>query len=142
MPKPVLDHYVGYPIKAIDNYGTEEWEWSLVLENGVVIRNYDKRRTATPDVSLLGKPLETVMLSELETRIRIDKDNEIVLTPTKYSISDPASSVEYGEVFPQVPEELDDSLPPDPSEERTQQSSMATNGQESDQERDGDQEEV
>jgi len=112
-----IEHFVGRPFKEISQ-GEDKWDWGIVLEGDAVIRNKNKKRTKAPSAEELeGKVLANVILSEMDTRLMFTDEGgareEIVLTPTDYTVGTPQT----GEYYPQRPVELQE-LPPDPSEER------------------------
>src|SRR4029077_13380693 len=90
------------------------------LAEGAVIGNRDPD-VQFPDAEVLaGTSFIRPIYSELDTRLQFGvKDAvlaEIILTPTKYTISDPMFTDEGGEIYPQAPPEI--VTPPHPSDER------------------------
>lgn len=118
-PRASLDHFNGREVKSVDGEGSD---WSITLDGGVVISNKDETRTEIPDVK--GKTLLFVALGELETRLQFGNSTPggvhdevwVTLSPTKYTIGGLEGQTK--EFYPQVPEELESMLPPDPSPER------------------------
>lgn len=124
--RPGLDHYFGRPFEDVIQ-GTNNADWAIQLEGGVLIRNKDRRRTAAPTkgelagISLLSatfNPDETILHFGTSNREGVTVVKEISLEPTKYTLSDPLSR-ERNEIFPQKPDP-DFQLPRDPSPERVQ----------------------
>jgi hypothetical protein len=121
---PQLDYYIGRACEDVMTYDEGDWDWGIQFSGNAVVRNFDKRRTDTPD-EVKGLVLASVSLSEDETRIMfgipkqdgVEITQTVTLTPLQYSISDDA--FEGGPHYPQRPSQEEiDSLPPDPSAER------------------------
>lgn len=115
-----LDHYMGRSFDEII-WGEGASDWAIKLEGGVLIRNKDNRRTLFP-TDLAGKSLMLVTYSELDTvlHFRMGENgpvSEVTLTPTQYTLADPA---QYGEteIYPQVTDPEETVIPADPSAER------------------------
>ena len=115
-----VDHLIGQTAKDVLGDG---WNWSIQMESGVVISNKDEERTEAPE-DVKGKVLLTVMLSELDTRLLFGittesgpaEEIEVTLTPTQYTLGGMEGQEE--EYYPQAAPTLEDTLPPDPSDER------------------------
>jgi hypothetical protein len=120
-PRSSLDHYIGRKVESVSDD-------SFTLEGGIVVCNKDDGREFSGD-DILGKVLLFVALSEMETRLQFGQsvlkpdnvvsivgESWIELTPTKYTIAGMEGQTK--EFYPQMPEELEDVLPPDPSSER------------------------
>lgn len=127
MTIPRLDYYFGRPVEFVGRLDSSEgdWDWVIQFVDQVIVRNHDKRRKAAPGESLKGEMFLSNILSETETRMLFGHydaaqapvvTDEVILTPTLYSISD----AKFGEeqFFPQVPVEEGADLPPDPSSDR------------------------
>lgn len=106
---PDLSHYTGQRATTI-SYGEEDWEWGLELESGVVVRNFDQRRTTPPEVK--GDVFIMMTLSEDQTILKMGEGLDVVLTPTQYSLSVPDAPP----IFPQRREDDQDITPPYPEE--------------------------
>lgn len=107
MTKPDLSLYIGkYVARIIKNDAPDNqpWQWGIELDNHVVIYNKDRRETFVPD-DVVGKRIETIILSQRDTTIVFSGGMKWSLNPTQYTIADPHYG---GEVFPQWPEELED----------------------------------
>jgi hypothetical protein len=120
-PRASLDHFTGRRVESVQG---EDSAWSITLEGGIVISNKDEEKDEAPE-GIEGQVLLFVALSELDTRIQfgqVDNNGNVVnetwvtLAPTKYTIGGLEGQTE--EFYPQMPEELMDILPPDPSPER------------------------
>lgn len=104
--KPTLDLYIGKYISAIVKKDDgEPWQWGIRLEDGVIIFNKDRRETFVP-TTIVGKQLKTISYSVHDTTITLSDGSKWSLNPTQYAIHDPAHG---GEVYPQWPEELEES---------------------------------
>lgn len=120
---PDLAYFIGRPFKELvkgDYKGHNVTRWEIHLDGTGIIANKDPH-VALPDEDLLaGTSFVRPIFSELDTRLQFGvKDAvsyEIILTPTKYTISDPTFLMEEGEIYPQAPPEMQ--TPEDPSEER------------------------
>lgn len=115
--RPSLDHYTGRPVDSVIQYGDEDWQWAVRLEGGTLIKNHDKRRTVAPSDVILGTVVGNSIYSELDTRIVFSNGEEVVFTPTKYSLSDPGFTGDR-EVFPQDVAAEEAVVIPDPSDRR------------------------
>lgn len=105
---PDLSLYIGKKVTAITK-GDEQWEWGIILDGGVEIRNKDVRETFRPDTSLIGMRFQSMSVSTRDTTLHFIGHGaakvSIGLKPTGYAIFDKR----YGsEIFPQWPEELDE----------------------------------
>jgi hypothetical protein len=114
-----LSYFTGRTFETLDQ-GQDDWDWAINLSGGATIRNKDEDRAA-PDVEKLdGMILLRPIFGELDTRLQFGSletmTSEVILTPTKYTISDPIYAIE--EMYPQVTADVDDMLPEDPSEDR------------------------
>lgn len=106
-----VDYYYGQIVEGL-LMGEEDWQWAIRLSGGAVIKNWDKRRTIAPALNLRDGFLLAIF-SEDETRLQfgsvnsvteeITVNNEVVFTPTQYSISDPVHVPE--ETYPQQPDD-------------------------------------
>jgi hypothetical protein len=114
-----LAYFIGRPFE--DLTVGEDGEWEIALDGGAIIRNKDAERSAPELSDLQGTSFIRPIFSELDTRIQFGVldmvHTEVILTPTKYTVID---SVYTGgeEVYPQVPVEILDTVPEDPSDER------------------------
>lgn len=124
-PRASLDHFIGRLVESVSTVvggDADKASWSIELEGGITISNKDKSLTEMPDVG--GKMLMSVVLSETETRILfgnsgpggIHDEEWVTLNPTQYTISGLEGQTK--EFYPQMPEELEDALPRDPSPDR------------------------
>lgn len=116
-----LTYFIGRPFVALEVDDENEGEWTIVLDGNGRITNKNPTQEM-PDVDKLkGSTFIRPIFSELDTRLQfgvLDTVNaEVTLSPTKYTMSDPNLETEE-EYYPQVPVELADTLPPDPSDER------------------------
>lgn len=112
MSKPTLDLYIGKRVTSVEfadgkHEGAEPWEWMIVLEGGIEIRNKD-RSEPMPSVGLVGMIFNFISLSELDTVMHftgtLGATDKWSFNPTRHTIFDPA----YGtEVIPAWPEELE-----------------------------------
>jgi len=117
-----LTYFVGRPFVSVEGGD----EWVIVLDGNARITNYDHRRSAPDPDTLVGTSFILPIFSELDTRLQFGRNNadtgeveiltEVTLTPALYTISDPNYATT--EVYPQVPQEIADELPPDPSADR------------------------
>jgi hypothetical protein len=86
------------------------------LSEDAVIRNKDEEKTDPPE-AIDGTIFLRPIFSELDTRLQFGNPDsmlwEAVFTPAKYTLSDPLYATE--ETWPQVPVQLEDVLPEDPS---------------------------
>jgi hypothetical protein len=114
-----LTYFIGRPFASLEE--GDDGEWSIVLDGNARITNKDSGVELPVLEELQGTQFLRPIFSQTETRLQFGViDNivcEVALTPTQYTISDP-SIVTEGDVYPQVPVELADSVPPDPSDER------------------------
>lgn len=127
-PRASLDHFIGRLVESVwadtdEATGADEpGKWGITLEGGITISNKDKTLAEAPDVG--GKMLMSVVLSETETRILfghsgpsgIHDEEWVTLNPTQYTISGLEGQTK--EFYPQMPEELEEALPRDPSPDR------------------------
>lgn len=116
---PDLAYFIGRPFEELTFQKGKKGAWAIHLGDGAVISNKDAN-VARPDEDLLaGTSFIRPVFSELDTRLQFGVADavsyEIILTPTKYTISDPAFTNE-DEIYPQAPPEI--TTPPDPSDER------------------------
>lgn len=130
-----LDHYVGRKVKRIHKPkkkdGIPQHEWTIELEGGATIKNYDENAEDPPN-GIQGKSLQTVILLPDQTIAKFGQIQmtgpddyepfnvtDVELTPSKYSISDQGT-----EEFPQTISEEERAainlslVPEDPSPER------------------------
>ena len=121
-PRASLDHFIGRPVLEVEEGPGKSGHRTITLEGGIVIGNKDKNRTLPDD--LKGKTLCMVILGEFDTRLQFGTTSEngvigetwVELSPTQYTIA--GLEGQTREFFPQVPEEFEAALPPDPSPER------------------------
>lgn len=102
-----LDYYNGQSFDEIST-GDEPWQWAVRLKGGAIIKNWDERRTAIPEIPE-GMGLLLTVYDTDQTQLvfgtvdpvslEISNEHRVVLTPTQYSITDPVYATE--EVFPQ-----------------------------------------
>jgi hypothetical protein len=116
---PDLTYFIGRPFDELTFESGKRGQWQIHLEGDGIISNKDPN-IARPDEDMLaGTTFVRPIYSELDTRLQFGvKDAvsyEIILSPTKYAISDP-NFTEEGEIYPQAPPEI--TIPPDPSDER------------------------
>lgn len=114
--KPHLQLYIGCSVREIVR-GDQPWEWGIRLDDGVEIRNKDRRETFVPAArDLVGAKVQTIMFSLQDTTILFNNGVRWSLNPTQYAIYDPRYSTE-GEAYPQWPGELEDAgIPSHPEE--------------------------
>ena len=114
--KPDLTLYIGKYVQTIirDDENPEPWKWGIRFDNGVEIRNKDRREVFVPQ-DIVGKQLKTITFSEGDTTLVFTGGLKWSLNPTQYAIHDPAHG---GEVYPQWPEELEEAgIPSHPDED-------------------------
>jgi hypothetical protein len=118
---PDLTYFIGRPFDSLvkENPRAKKGKWEIHLQDDAIIANKDPQVTV-PDAEILaGTSFIRPIYSELDTRLQFGVLDavaiEIILNPTKYTISDP-TFVQEGEIYPQVAPEV--SIPADPSEER------------------------
>jgi hypothetical protein len=130
---PQIDHYIGRPVASVGPVdGKDAWDWGIRFVGDVLVRNHDKRRTKVPE-KIVGLVYLAIAMSELDTRLMFGHyeivegeqqatvDEQVMFTPTEYSISDP--TFEDEPYFPQRPDKEEDfarMVPADPSAERVQ----------------------
>jgi hypothetical protein len=111
--KPHLSLYIGKAITDVIRM-PESWQWAIVLEGGIEIRNKDRRETFKPR-DIIGHKIRTISLSEQDTTLHFSNGQKWSLNPTQYAIYDPAYG---GEAYPQWPGELEDAgIPSHPEED-------------------------
>lgn len=118
---PNLDHYYGRAVVSVEPEADAESEadWVIRLEGDILIHNADRKRTAKPEITnmiLMGATYD-----EKQTLLLFGEgalvDEEVVLTPAAYAITDTRYAAEP--YFPQrVTPEEEAILPVDPSEDR------------------------
>lgn len=105
-----LDHYNGRRVESVESTGEDGWNWGVIFEGGAVVKNKDKRRTALP-TAIVGQALAKVEFNEYDTQMifgnavndQFVESARVVLTPTQYTIADPASPVaNEEETYPQA----------------------------------------
>jgi hypothetical protein len=120
-----LTYFIGRPFVAL--YDAEDPEgnllWGIELEGDGRIENKDPSVEKPEEGALNGTVFIRPIFSELDTRLQFgvldDIQQELTLTPTLYTISDPTFvQEEEGEIYPQVPFEILDTVPEDPSPDR------------------------
>jgi hypothetical protein len=120
---PRLDYYVGRGVVEID-----DTEWAIVLDGDIRITNKDTFLSTPENLSkLVGKMFLVGVMSADETRLQFGRvlsgqvtvEEEIVLSPLDYTISDPRFPTP-SEHYPQREELLSpgSDAPPDPSPDR------------------------
>jgi len=128
-----LTYFIGRPFVALEE--GENGEWSILLDGEARVTNKDPGRPLPEEDVFKGSQFLRPIYSELDTRLQFGvMDNvvdEIVLTPTMYTMTDPSLTTEE-EFYPQVPIELTDTLPPDPSDERVADGPETTEEKEAD----------
>jgi len=117
---PDLTYFIGRPFLGLED--TDE-SWRIVLDAGGVIENKDLEIAKPDEEPLKGTVFIRPIFSELDTRLQFGVGNdvatELTLNPLKYTISDPSFSLgAEEELYPQVPVDIEATLPPDPSDER------------------------
>lgn len=137
---PQLDHYYGRGVEGVEVVEDgEESGWSIILSGNVRISNHDEQ--LVPPDELGGLSFLNGIFSELDTRLVFgisgpnanpDRNVEVRLTPTKYSINDPA--IAGGEHYPQRPPELE----PETDEEAPEGASEASEEVEGEETAEGD----
>jgi hypothetical protein len=115
-----LTYFNGRPVVGVGE-GEEEGEWSILLDGDGLITNKDASIEMPEAEGLVGMTFLRTIYSELDTRLQFGVQDrisqEVVLNPMLYTISDPVYTSE-GVVYPQVPVNPEDEIPPDPSEDR------------------------
>jgi hypothetical protein len=105
-----LDHYNGRRVESVESTGEDAWDWGVIFEGGAVVKNKDKRRTALP-TAIVGQALAKVEYNEDDTQMifgnavndQFVESVRVVLTPTQYTIADPANPVaSEEETYPQA----------------------------------------
>lgn len=122
-PRPSLDHFIGRVVKEVEE-GSEDGQWSITLDGGIVISNKDSEVGMPDPTELDGKTFCMVILGELDTQLCFGNPSPngvlgefwVSLSPTRYTLAGLEGQTE--EIYPQMPEELESVLPPDPSSER------------------------
>lgn len=114
-----LDHFYGREfVETLD--GPNGYDWGIRLYGNIIIRNEDPDRP-NPPTGLQGTVFSLVILSEMDTRLVFiasdgsQRRHEVTFNPVKYTLTD---NIIGKPIYPQMPEELVDVLPPDPSPER------------------------
>jgi hypothetical protein len=112
--KPDLTLYIGRYVQGIVKpVDGEPWEWGIRLDNGVEIRNKDRKETFVP-TDIVGKQVTTITYSVHDTTIIFTGGLKWSLNPTQYALHDPNHG---GEVYPQWPENLEEvGIPSHPEE--------------------------
>jgi hypothetical protein len=112
--KPDLTLYIGKYVEGIVKpENALPWQWGIRLENGVEIRNKDRRETFVP-TDIVGKCIMTISFSVKDTTITFSGGLKWSLNPTQYAVHDPQHG---GEVYPQWPVELEEAgIPSHPME--------------------------
>jgi hypothetical protein len=114
--KPDISLYTGRRVVGME-HGKLPWQWAIVLEGDVKLINKSREETFPPQF-LEGKKITTVIMGVHETAIvfeGVGGRSGFSFNPTQYAIHDPAHG---GEVYPQWPEELEESgIPSHPEEE-------------------------
>lgn len=103
-----LDYYHGQVLTEIVE-GDEDWQWALRFDGGAIVKNWDKRRTAVPEIpvgsgflmSIFEIDSTQIVLGSVDPATQtVMETGRVTLTPTQYSITDPVHAVE--EEFPQA----------------------------------------
>lgn len=109
MGKPDLSLYIGRKVVSVirDN---EDGEWGLELDGRVCILNKSPFETFPPGDEIIGARFSAMSMSLRDTTLHFMAPNNhkhtVSFSPTYYVICDP---VHGGEVYPQWPEELEQS---------------------------------
>jgi len=106
---PDISHYYGREVTGVE---TNEDHWIITLSGDVKIFHPHDDEAVAPSSELGGKILLSAIFSEADTRLRfgysgptITGEEEVLMNPTKYGISEPG--YENGDIYyPQMPEEL------------------------------------
>jgi len=108
--KPDLSMYKGRKVVGVVVDEADSSNWYIELEGGIKINNVSADESFSPTPEIVGSTLETVLLSYRDTTAVFRAVNghahKIGFQPTYYTISDPGYG---GTVFPQWPEELEES---------------------------------
>jgi len=117
-----LTFFIGRPfVDIVPLSGADDGLWQITLDGGSVITNRDLAKPIPDKTTLVGTQFIRPIYSELDTRLQFGvKDavlQEVILSPTLYTISDP-DFTSNGEIYPQmVPDPLT-GVAPDPSGDR------------------------
>jgi len=117
-----LTYFIGRPfVDVLTLTGEDDGLWAITLDGGSLITNKDQSKPAPDKNTLTGTQFIRPIYSELDTRLQFGvKDavlQEVILSPTLYTISDP-DFTSNGEIYPQmVPDPLT-GVGPDPSVDR------------------------
>jgi len=117
-----LDHLIGQQVTQVFP-GDATSAYTIQMDSGLVITNKDVDNGGDPP-DIVGKTLCTVIYSELDTQLQfgitttdaVIEEVMVTLSPTLYTIGGIEGQEE--EYYPQIPQELQDALPPDPSTDR------------------------
>jgi hypothetical protein len=117
-----LTFFIGRPfVDIVPLTGADDGLWQITLDGGSVITNRDLAKPIPDKATLVGTQFIRPIYSEVDTRLQFGvKDavlQEVILSPTLYTISDP-DFTSNGEIYPQmVPDPLT-GVAPDPSVDR------------------------
>lgn len=109
MSKPDLSLYMGRKVVSVI-HKNEDGDWGIELEGRVMILNKSPNETIPPGDEIVGGKFVFISMSLRDTTLHFKMENgykhTISFPPTYYVIADP---VHGGEVYPQWPEELEQS---------------------------------
>src|SRR5215467_3971515 len=115
---PDLTYFIGRPFVRLDMH--DDSTWTIWLDGEGQIGNKDATLALPDENALKGSTFIRPIFSADDTRLQfgvLDTVNyEVTLNPMQYTMSDPALQSDV-EIYPQVPEEIADSVPPDPSDD-------------------------
>lgn len=114
-----LSYYSGRPFMKLEE--GENGEWTIYLDGDATITNKDPEISLPDEETLKGTQFIRGIYGQTDTRLQFGVNDmvatEVTLNPMLYTINDPVHLPE-GEVFPQVPPDYEEEIPPDPSDER------------------------
>jgi hypothetical protein len=115
-----LTYFIGRPfVDVIQDTG--DGDWAITLDGNSRITNKDASKSVPDASTLLGTQFIRPIYSELDTRLQFGvKDavlQEVILSPTLYTISDPDFTSD-GEIYPQMTPDPLTGVQPDPSADR------------------------
>jgi hypothetical protein len=117
-----LTYFIGRPfVDVLPLTGEDDGLWAISLDGGSLITNKDESKPVPDKNTLVGTQFIRPIYSELDTRLQFGvKDavlQEVILSPTLYTISDPDFTSD-GEIYPQMTPDPLTGVAPDPSDER------------------------
>lgn len=117
-----LTYFIGRPfVDIVPLTGADDGLWQITLDGGSVITNRDLAKSIPDRTTLVGTQFIRPIYSELDTRLQFGvKDavlQEVILSPTLYTISDPTFT-SNGEIYPQMTPDPLTGVAPDPSDQR------------------------